>query len=612
MKLTHSAGLAALCAAVFGIATQASAQQYTRVVAFGDSLTDNGNIAVLAGPAYAPPPPYYGYRYSNGPTFVENLGALGLPTTLGHFGTVTGSTDFAVGGAETGTGNYGSPLLPGMSQEVAAYVGGGGAFGAHDLVTVWGGANDLFANFIPASTNANPTGYISTVGVTAAGNISGYVNQFATAGAGTIVVPNLPNLATTPQFTGSPAAPLALTGTNAFNAALLSNLQADAKLHPHTNIVLIDTNAAVTYIQTHGAQFGFTNTSQACVSVPACVGAGAATQNTYAFWDGVHPTEATHQLLANLIIDSVTYGDRGASMGIETETGVRHRTQSYDTALETLQHRDFANDKSGVGVSLEYADAQIDARALAASTKDSGETLRINIDGVASPTLRFGGQFGFTNAEVAAGPLRFRTQSVGADGLVGWRSGRYFVNGVAGISLDNDQDIRRTTAVTQVANTGATQGWSGGAKVQAGAWFELGQHWTVSPRAAIAYTRGVVDAYTEVGPFDRYQYGDSHIGATTAEGTVRLSGPLGGGLWAHLEGGYRDYISYDSTVSTTLAANVAQTLSRSLGEPDAGLGLVDAGIGGKLMTASWNLGYRGRFGGGYTESLAHANVTLSF
>jgi outer membrane lipase/esterase len=612
MKLTHSAGLAALCAVALGIATQADAQQYTRVVAFGDSLTDNGNIAVIAGPAYAPPPPYYGYRYSNGPTFVENLGALGLPTTLGHFGTVSGSTDWAVGGAETGTGNLGSLLLPGMSQEVNGYFAAGGTFGAHDLVTVWGGANDLFGNFVAAGANANPTGYISTVGVTAASNISGYVNQISAAGAGTIVVPNLPNLAATPMFAGTTAVPLALTGTNAFNAALLANLQADAKADKHTNIILIDTYSAVAYIQSHPAQFGFTNTTMACTLVPTCANGSLATQNTYQFWDGVHPTEAAHQILAAIVVDSVTYGDRGASMGVETETGVRHRSQAYDSALETVQHQTFGNDKSGVSVDLEYADAQVDARALAAATKDSGETLRINIDGVASPTLRFGAQLGLSNADVAAGPLSFRTQSAAADGLFGWRAGKFFVNGVAGVSLDNYQDIRRQTAVAQVANTATTQGWSAGAKVQAGVWFDLGARWTVSPRAAIAYTRGVVDGYTEVGPFDRYQYNDSHIGATSAEGTVRLAGPVGEGLWVHLEGGYRDYLSYDSSVATTLAANVAQTLSRSLGQPDGNLGLVDAGIGGKLMTATWNLGYRGRFGGGDSESLARANVTLTF
>lgn len=613
MKLSPTVGLAALCVAAFGLAGQASAQSYGRVVGFGDSLTDNGNIAVVAAPAYAPPPPYYGGRFSNGPTFIEDLQKLGLPSTLGHFGTVTGSTDFAVGGAETGTGNYGNALLPGMAQEVAAYVGGGGTFGAHDLVTVWGGANDLFANFVTAGASANPTGYINGVATTAASNISGYVSQFATLGAGTIVVPNLPNLAATPQFAGSPAIPLALSGTNTFNAALLANLQADAKLHPNTNIILIDTNAAVSYLQSHGAQFGFVNTTTACTTVAACALGNLATQNSYQFWDGVHPTAAAHALLAAIVVDSVTYADRGASMGVETESGVRHRSAAYDSALDLLQHRDFGADKSGVGVSLEYDDAQIGSRALVASTKDSAATLRINIDGVVSPQVKVGGLFSFTNSDVHAGATSFRAQSASADGLIAWRSKSLFVNAVAGVGLDSYTDILRQTAVAQVVNHASTDGWSAGVKVQAGTWFDLSSRWSVSPRVAISYTRGTVNGYSEVGPFDRYQYSDNHIGATSAEATVRLAGPIVEGVWAHLEGGYRDYISYDGTVSTTLADNVAQTLSRNIGRPDGGLGLVDVGVGGKATTSvTWGLNYRGRFGSSYTDTLARANVTLAF
>ena len=49
-------GLAALAVALWAAATAASAQTYQRIVVFGDSLSDNGNIPVLGGGNNPPPP----------------------------------------------------------------------------------------------------------------------------------------------------------------------------------------------------------------------------------------------------------------------------------------------------------------------------------------------------------------------------------------------------------------------------------------------------------------------------------------------------------------------------------------------------------------------------
>ncbi|WP_339484849.1 SGNH/GDSL hydrolase family protein, partial [Pseudomonas sivasensis] len=145
-------------AALWGVASAASAQTYSRMVVFGDSLSDNGNIPVIGG-GNNPPPPYYANHFSNGPTYAEDVaGALGLGA-LGHFGQTSGSVDWAVGGAETGTGNYGNAALPGMATEIGAYLGPyHGTVGSHDLVVLWGGANDVFANLPAAGASSNPTG----------------------------------------------------------------------------------------------------------------------------------------------------------------------------------------------------------------------------------------------------------------------------------------------------------------------------------------------------------------------------------------------------------------------------------------------------------------------
>ena len=71
----------------------------TQIVAFGDSLIDTGNLFAATG---QPPAPYFDGRFSNGPVWVEYLaGRLGIaPPTP----SLTGGTDYAWAGAETGTG----------------------------------------------------------------------------------------------------------------------------------------------------------------------------------------------------------------------------------------------------------------------------------------------------------------------------------------------------------------------------------------------------------------------------------------------------------------------------------------------------------------------------
>jgi phospholipase/lecithinase/hemolysin len=85
---------------------------YSAVYAFGDSLSDAGNVSITtsaAGATEPVSPPYYKEQYgpisgnvfSNGPTWVQDLSiALGLGTLAPS---LAGGTDFAYGGAETGT-----------------------------------------------------------------------------------------------------------------------------------------------------------------------------------------------------------------------------------------------------------------------------------------------------------------------------------------------------------------------------------------------------------------------------------------------------------------------------------------------------------------------------
>ena len=87
MKLMTTACAAALCLGLLGASGAAQAQSYDDIIVFGDSLSDNGNLALFAA---QPPPPYFGGRFSDGIVWVEQLGF----GPLGGFGDTTDSVDW--------------------------------------------------------------------------------------------------------------------------------------------------------------------------------------------------------------------------------------------------------------------------------------------------------------------------------------------------------------------------------------------------------------------------------------------------------------------------------------------------------------------------------------
>src|SRR4051794_29760433 len=99
--MKKAAGLA--CASVMlvgAMSAVAGAQAQTpRIVAFGDSLSDPGNLFLATGGAQ-PPAPYFQGHFSNGVTWVERLS--GAPLNFFTYAPGRpGSVDFAFGGART-------------------------------------------------------------------------------------------------------------------------------------------------------------------------------------------------------------------------------------------------------------------------------------------------------------------------------------------------------------------------------------------------------------------------------------------------------------------------------------------------------------------------------
>ena len=280
--------LALACAAGSALAQG----EYSKTVFIGDSLTDSGHFRPALVQSAGPSAAILG-------RFTTNPGLVWSEFLAEYYGTNAisanqGGTNYAVGGARTGTNGSGAlGPIPSMTAQLTSYLAAnGGRADPNALYTVWGGANDLFA--VTAGAPAVPT-----IGAAVTSQV-GIIGSLQQAGARYILVPNIPDLGKTPAFLAQGAAASA-QGTQlaiSYNTALFSGLSSAG-----LRVIPMDAFNLIREISASPAAYGFSNvTSTACGAVNSLlcspanyVSPGAA--ETYAFADGVHPTTGAHRIL---------------------------------------------------------------------------------------------------------------------------------------------------------------------------------------------------------------------------------------------------------------------------------------------------------------------------
>jgi phospholipase/lecithinase/hemolysin len=289
MKRVEKAAIAA-CFLSAAVCTPAQAD-FVKLYAFGDSLSDDGNVFAMTGGLFPPSPPY-AQHFSNGPVAVDQLaGILGVSLTP----SATGGTNYAVGGATTGTDNFLTteypPLGPalsntGMQTQVTTFTGAPPAFNpTTTLFVVWGGPNDFFLSPTPATAAQAVT------------NLTNEIVALEGVGARNFLVPNMPDLSITPYGRSlTPEQQLGLQqlslGFDGGLAQALAGLRA-APPPGGVDIVGFDTLGALNAIVSDPSAFGLSNVTDPCFN-----GASVCTDpNQYLFWDSVHPTAHVHDIL---------------------------------------------------------------------------------------------------------------------------------------------------------------------------------------------------------------------------------------------------------------------------------------------------------------------------
>ncbi len=280
-----------------------AAMPLNKMVVFGDSLSDNGNLYEYLKHQLPVSPPYFLGRFTNGPIWVEILMKDYYPVnSKDHL------FDYAFGGAGVMEDDDDGDDLFTLHREIDGYfLANQDKADEQSMYVLWIGANNYLA--VPE----NPDQELNNVSL----GIKHGLQRLIDKGAKHIMVVNLPNLGITPaakQFDAVDELTYLSKEHNKMLAASVLSLQSQ---YPSVQFIYFDVNVTFEDLMAHPANYGFSNVTDTCyeeaalgsngansllkmvASVNAKTSAGSGACNGYLFFDPVHPSGPAHMLLAD-------------------------------------------------------------------------------------------------------------------------------------------------------------------------------------------------------------------------------------------------------------------------------------------------------------------------
>lgn len=272
--------------------------RYSKLYVFGDSLSDTGNLASVAG---AFPPPFFNNRVTNGPVAIDILAEkLGLSADASlHLLSMNAGTNYAVASARA---SRNTPFD--LNTQILSFQANHGFVAPSDaLYVIFIGSNDIYDALVTGDINA-----ANTVIQTAKTNIEKAIKGLSQIGARSFMVVNAPDIALLPEtkiisaITNNPAVLTQATQlSESFNKQLhemLKEIKADSAI----NITEFKLSKMFIKLLKKATKLGFSNSSDACFSTitytfhPDCNFGENFEQ--FFFFDEVHPTARVHKLVA--------------------------------------------------------------------------------------------------------------------------------------------------------------------------------------------------------------------------------------------------------------------------------------------------------------------------
>ncbi|WP_224963113.1 SGNH/GDSL hydrolase family protein [Geomonas subterranea] len=279
---------------------------FDRIVVFGDSLSDPGNAFVFVGKANTPPyqfldqllvpeMPYArgGHHFSNGATWVEQLArqfSLSDNTRPAYRELGVDATNYAIGGARA----HDKAGEATITFEVTTFLNVFGGQAPPDaLYVVEFGSND-----IRDALEAQDPAIIGQ----AVSSLQANISALYYAGARKFLVCNAPDLSLTPALLATDKVmPGAAAGAHQlsqyYNFLLDDLLTSMSSQLPDLQMVRVSFFGKLEELVTDPSAFGLNVVDTPCLT-PGAPPFVCNKPDTFVFWDGIHPTEKVHGIIA--------------------------------------------------------------------------------------------------------------------------------------------------------------------------------------------------------------------------------------------------------------------------------------------------------------------------
>ncbi|KEO92078.1 hypothetical protein EH31_05245 [Erythrobacter longus] len=604
---------------------------------FGDNIADPGNIPniIEAGnqangtnddPNFPPSPPGFGNRFSNGRTAAEILPEL-LDFNLADISNEAVGNAFSdklpvslAGGIFLGNGSsIPGPIGRGLTSlndtdiasQVDNYLARVGSLGEGDVMLLYASGNDAALALNTAALTMAPPDQAAQLAISGAqanaANTAASAQRLLDAGAGTVLVSNLPNIGQTPAaraggLSGVQLATLFSTTTNQGLVTSLSGLNTG-----DGTLLLADTFTLTNDIAANPAKYGFSDVTNPCSLVPTCVNADRSVQDQFLFWDVFFPTARGHEISAAFLADTI---NAPRTLPALTEVS-RFATEEQARSLLRLE-----GDGLWVAGRAGYNRMRRTRDTYAVGYEADGPGAQIALGYTLLDSFTVGVALGYSDTDVDFDFVGggFDKRSLHISGFATVETP--FVDLSAAISYGSD-DIENLARITNVAgqtSVAETEGDSMAVVFEASRSIAPTPIFTIRPTLRVGYSESDVDGFTESGATGLSQVvSDLTLDKTFAEVGARVQAEFAG-IDAHLSGFYHVRLGGGSqqvdsalvTIPDFTRSAIARAGDRDYGRVEGGLsktfGKVQIGVNAAATFADSEFSHIG----------GNANVTVSF
>ncbi|KAJ3093863.1 hypothetical protein HDU97_008898 [Phlyctochytrium planicorne] len=270
-------------------------RRHSSLIAFGDSWSDNGNVARLTNGSWPLSNIYYKGRFSNGPIWLDRLIDEHRIASILYdnaYGSAT-SNDATLKGL---TGADSTIPVPSVNEQIATWgesLASANA-GRNPLYSVWSGGNDYFFDAFAYHLNLTS----EKVEADTFANVERLLSP--PFNAKNILVVNLPDLSLLPFFNTLGSASASLKAqfkalATAHNADLSQSVETKLKTLQNIKIQILDVHALVEKVWGKPEKFGFKDLVNPCYDGKTV----CANPDEHFWWDQFHFSTRAHALIAD-------------------------------------------------------------------------------------------------------------------------------------------------------------------------------------------------------------------------------------------------------------------------------------------------------------------------